>query len=45
MLVQNFKTIVQNIQFLINRKNFNYAEFINDEEDIDFSKMVFDDQD
>jgi putative methionine-R-sulfoxide reductase with GAF domain len=25
VLLQNFKTVVQNIQFLINRKNFKYS--------------------
>ena len=34
---------VQNIQFLMNRNKFNYDAFNNDE-DVDFSKMVFDEE-
>lgn len=42
-LSNNVQVGVQNIQFLMNRNKFNYDAFNNDE-DVDFSKMVFDEE-
>lgn len=42
-LYNNIQIGIQNIKFLINRNKFNYDAFNNDE-DVDFSKMVFDEE-
>lgn len=43
ILSKNFEIAVQNVQYLMNRNKFNYDAFNNDEE-VDFSKMVFDEE-
>lgn len=43
ILSKNFEIAVQNMHYLINRNKFNYDAFNNDE-DVDFSKMVFDEE-
>lgn len=43
-LKHNLLLSLQNLRFLLNRRNFDYSKFENDEADMDFSKMVFEEQ-
>ena len=36
--------MIQNIEFLLNRKRFDYSKFDNDDSEMDFSKMVFEEE-
>lgn len=42
-LRNNVLTSIQNIKFIMNKRHFDYSKFENDDAEVDFSKMVFED--
>lgn len=42
-LRNNVLTMIQNVRFIMNKRHFDYSKFENDDAEVDFSKMVFED--